>query len=86
MSSSPILLGMGMVRISESFDSEHPDWYADFKNNSYHYIIFQNKVFKVDRSRPEQYQEAVQHGFSRGIPEYQLDFSSDIKQWEREHE
>jgi hypothetical protein len=73
-------------KLSKSFDPEHPDWYADFKNDSHHYIIFQNKVFKIDRSTPEQYQEAVQHGLSRGIPEYQLDFSPDIKQWERENE
>src|SRR3990167_10394530 len=35
-------------KISKSFDPEHPDWYADFKNENFHYIIFANKIFKVD--------------------------------------
>ncbi len=29
--------------LSESLDSEHP-WYADFKNDSHHYIIFRNFI------------------------------------------
>jgi len=69
--------------ISKSLDSAHGDWYADFKNNSYHYIIFSNRVFKVDRSRKEQYNEVTKYGVSLGIPDYQLDFSPDIKEWER---
>lgn len=58
-------------------------WYADFKNNSYHYIIFRNKVFKVDRSKPEQYGKVTTYGISLGIPDYQLDFSPHRKEWER---
>lgn len=69
--------------LSKSLDSSHGDWYADFKNNSFHYIIFHNKFFKVDRSKPEQYKKAVKHGLSLGIPDYQLDFTPDIKEWER---
>lgn len=69
--------------LSNSLDSEH-DWYADFKNDKFHYIIFRNKVFKVDRSKPEQYQDVTNYGLSLGIPDYQLDFSPDIKEWERE--
>ncbi len=69
--------------LSKSLDSSHGDWYADFKNDFYHYIIFRNKVFKVDRSKQEQYKEAVKYGLSLGIPDYQLDFTPDIKEWER---
>lgn len=58
-------------------------WYADFKNDEYHYVIFPNKVFKVDRSKPEQYKAVVKHGLGLGIPDYQLDFSPTIKEWER---
>ena len=54
-------------------------WYADFKNDSYHYIVFRGKIFKIDRSKKEQYDEAVEYGISLGIPDYQLDFSPDIK-------
>lgn len=58
-------------------------WYADFKNNEFHYVIFPNKVFKVDRSKPEQYKPVTEYGLGLGIPAYQLDFSPAIKQWER---
>ena len=64
--------------LSQSLDSEH-NWYADFKNNDFHYIIFRNKVFKVDRSNKEQYNEVSKYGVSLGIPDYQLTFSPDIK-------
>ena len=69
--------------LSKSLESSHGDWYADFKNDSYHYIIFRNKVFKIDRAKPEQYDQVVKYGLSLGIPDYQLDFSPDIKEWER---
>ena len=69
--------------ISKSLASEHGNWYADFKNDSYHYVIFRNKVFKVDRSKPEQYKEVTEYGVSLGIPDYQLDFSPDIEEWRR---
>jgi len=68
--------------LSKSLDSEH-DWYADFKNDKFHYIIFRNKVFKIDRSKPEQYNEIVKYGLSLGIPDCQLDFTPHIKEWER---
>lgn len=68
--------------ISASLDHAH-SWYADFKNDSTHFIIFRDKIFKVDRSKPEQYAEAVKHGLALGIPEYQLDFSPEVKEWGR---
>lgn len=67
--------------LSESLDNNY--WYADFKNNDFHYVIFPDKVFKVDRSKPDEYKPVVDHGLSLGIPDYQLDFSPAIKQWER---
>ena len=68
--------------LSELLDSEH-NWYAEFKNATHHYIIFRNKVFVIDRSSKEQYDEANNYGISLGIPEYQVDFHPDIKEWER---
>ena len=62
-------------KISKVLDSEH-DWYADFKNDTHHYIIFRNKVFFIDRKSKEQYDEAKQYGISLGIHEYQVDFAS----------
>jgi len=70
------------TRISKSLESEHP-WYADFKNKDYHYIIFRGKWFKIDRSNDEEYKNVVKFGLLLGIPDYQLDFSTQIKEWER---
>lgn len=70
-------------KISKSFDKEHPDWYADYKNEKYHFIIFSGKVFKVDLANPVLYKEAKAYGISIGIPEYQVDFAPDDKVWER---
>jgi len=68
--------------ISKSLDSQH-NWYADFKNEKMHYIIFRNKVFYIERTSKEQYDEAKKYGISLGIPEYQVDFHPDIKEWKR---
>lgn len=67
--------------LSQSLDNNY--WYADFKNDVAHYIVFPNKVFKIDRSQPEQYRAATEYGLTLNIPSYQLDFSPAIKQWER---
>ncbi len=69
-------------KISKALDSKH-NWYADFKNDTHHYIIFRDKVFYIDRKSKEQYDEASKYGISLGIPEYQVDFHPDIKEWER---
>lgn len=66
-------------KISTLIDIEHGSWYADYKNDDYHYIIFPDKIFKIDRTKKEQYDEATKHGLSLGIPNYQLDYSADIK-------
>ncbi len=68
--------------LSRSLDSKH-NWYADFKNDKIHYIIFRNRVFKIDWTSKEQYDEAKKYGISLGIPEYQVDFHPDIKEWKR---
>lgn len=61
-------------KLSAALDSKH-DWYADFRNDKYHFIIFRNKVFKVNRNNPEEYEEVKEYGVSLGIPDYQLNFS-----------
>lgn len=62
-------------KISRSFDKIHPVWYVDYKNDIYHFIIFSNKVFKVDLNSPILYKKAKAYGISLGIPDYQLDFA-----------
>ena len=68
--------------ISKSLDSKH-NWYTDFKDEEIHFIIFRNKVFKIDRTNKEQYDEAKRYGISLGIPEYQVDFHPIVEEWKR---
>ena len=70
-------------KISRIFDIEHPDWYADYKNDLYHFIIYAGRVYKVDKANLAAYQEAKDYGISIGIPEYQLDFVPKDSMWER---
>ncbi|MDD5145118.1 MAG: hypothetical protein PHW72_03270 [Candidatus Pacebacteria bacterium] len=70
-------------KISKSLDSQHGgSWYADFKNDKFHYVIFLNKAFKIDLSNPK-YRDVMEYGVKLGIPWYQLDFSPEIEEWKR---
>ena len=68
--------------LAMDLEKEHP-WYADFKNNTHHYIIFRGKFFYIDRTSKKQYDEAKNYGISLGIPDYQVDFHPDTKEWKR---
>ena len=68
--------------MSKSLESKH-DWYADFKNDEVDYIIFKNKIFKINRANIEEYNEATRYGLSLGIPNHQVDFSPRVKSWKR---
>lgn len=61
-------------------NKEQGYWYADFKNDAWHYIIYPQKVFKVDRRSREQYEMAMRYGLALGIPARQVDF---VKGWEK---
>ena len=37
--------------------TDEPIWYCDLKCEDYHYIIYNDKIFKVNRNIPEQYEE-----------------------------
>ena len=69
-------------KLSQSLEPKH-SWYADFKNNTHHFIIFRNKIFYLDRRSEKQYNQAKQYGISLGIPEYQVDFHPEVKEWKR---
>lgn len=64
-------------KISRSLDPKH-NWYADYKNDAIHYVIFRNKVFKIDRTKKEEYEAAKEYGLSLGIPDYQLSFGNNL--------
>ncbi len=58
-----------------SFDPSHPQWYVDYKNDEFHFIVFNGEIFKVDLSNPILYKDAREYGISIGIPEYQVKFA-----------
>lgn len=61
--------------VQSAIDSVHnTSWYVDFKNDSTHYIIFKNRIFVIDRTKREQYQEASDYGVSLGVPAHQVNF------------
>jgi hypothetical protein len=73
-------------KISKSLDRNHGgSWYADFKNDTHHYIIFCDKIFYIDRKSKKQYDEAKSYGISLGIPEYQVDFHPEVAEWKDNH-
>ena len=60
-------------RLSKSIDLEHcGDWYCDFKNDEFHYVVFSNKVFKLSRSAENAYMNMKEYAISIGLPEHQL--------------
>lgn len=71
-------------QIRKSIDTAHAhSWYADFDDGKFHYIIFPDKIFKIDMQSEEQYAEAKAHGIVLGIPPYQVDFHPRDGKWER---
>ena len=68
-------------QLSKDLDKEHA-WYADFKNENYHFIVYRGKIFKVDLKTPILYKDAKKFGISLGIPEYQVDFTPEDKIFE----
>lgn len=64
--------------IGKSLEIKHTAWYVDFKNDKTHYIIFPDKIFKIDRTRAEEYQKASDYGISLGIPDYQVNFTDEV--------
>lgn len=65
--------------ISKNIETSHSAWYADFKTETHHYIIYPNKVFFIDRTKKAEYDAATKYGISLGIPEYQVDFKALVK-------
>jgi hypothetical protein len=60
-------------RLAKALDVEHiGNWYADFKNDRFHYVIFPNKVFKLDRKEKADWDSMRIYALSTGLPEHQL--------------
>jgi len=54
------------------------EWYADYRNNQYHFIIFREKIFKVNRRSSFEYEKVKEYGISLGIPAHQVNFTEDV--------
>lgn len=60
-------------KLSQLIDIQHcGNWYCDFKNDKFHYVVFYNKVFKLERCSKEDYEQMRSYAISIGLPEYQL--------------
>ncbi len=62
--------------VQSALDGARHNWYADFKTDTTHYIIFKGRVFVIDRTKKEEYQEAQDYGISLGIPPHQVNFTA----------
>lgn len=59
--------------LSKIIDTAHiGNWYCDFKNEDWHYVVFNGKIFKIDRKSREDYEEMREYAMSIGLPEHQL--------------
>lgn len=58
-------------KLSQALQPKH-GWYIDFRNLYFHFVIFKNKVFKINRSTKSDYEEMVKYGLTVGTPSYQL--------------
>lgn len=66
-------------RLSKLIEVKHcGNWYCDFRNNKYHYVIFSNKVFCLDRTKKEDYGKMQEYALSIGLPKHQLPNFSDL--------
>lgn len=65
-------------RLSKLIDKTHiGSWYCDFKNDKYHYVVFSDKIFKLDSTKEQDYVDMRNYGIEIGVPEYQLpDFNN----------
>ena len=64
-------------KLSKALDPEH-GWYIDYRNDKYHFVIFKDKVFKLDRNKKSDYDEMIKYGLSIGTPDYQLPNFADL--------
>ncbi len=66
-------IDQAVEELSRLIDTEHiGNWYCDFKNEDWHYVVFSNKVFKIDRKDKEDYAAMREYAMGIGLPEHQL--------------
>lgn len=66
-------------RLSKLIDVSHiGDWYCDFRNEQYHYVVFSNKIFKLNRDNKQDYNDMRIYAIGIGVPEEQLPTFNDL--------
>ncbi len=66
-------------RLSKLIDTKHcNDWYCDFRNDKYHYVVFANKVFKLNRNKKQDYIDMQEYAIKLGLPKHQLPNFNDL--------
>lgn len=66
-------------RLSKLIDTKHcSDWYCDFKNDKYHYVVFKEKIFKLDRTKKQDYEIMQNYAASLGLPREQMPLYNDL--------
>lgn len=66
-------------KLSELIDIEYcKDWYCDFKNDEYHYVIFKERVFKLSRNNKKDYEQMQKYAVSLGLPKHQMPEYNDL--------
>lgn len=60
---------------ADSLLSEPGVWYADFRNEAEHFVVYPSKIFRYPIGDRDGRQQAVDHGRRLGVPESQLDWS-----------
>lgn len=59
--------------LSASIDVKHcGNWYCDFRNEDWHYVVFRERIFKINRKRREDYAEMQKYAKELGLPEHQM--------------
>ena len=59
--------------LSKVIDVSHcGNWYCDFKNADWHYVVFCKKVFKLNRKNPADYAAMQEYAESLGLPKHQM--------------
>lgn len=59
---------------ADSLIADPSVWYADFKNDSEHFVIFPGKIFRYRINDQAERERAVEYGRRLGVPETQLDW------------
>lgn len=66
-------------KLSKIIDTKHcNDWYCDFKNDKYHYVVFKDKVFKLKKGKKTDYETMQEYASKVGLIKEQMPTYDDL--------